>query len=191
MFANDFSNVRDWWRFTPADNFSKGTEPRRCFDGIIRNGWVGLIWESRHIIKTFITCLVFGTSELRNFKLTVKELCNGRCPWDVIIRIPYRLYAVKWPNQCGYWLFYGRIRVCYIHIGVGSALLVLLLMAMRRPRCAGQANDQFPRFFYAVTYSFVLIVLLGERKIYEKHWWWQHWWIYRFYLTLLNMLQVV
>ena len=41
----------------------------------------------------------------------------------------------------------------FIHIGVGSALLVLLLMAMRRPRCAGQANDQFPRFFYAVTYS--------------------------------------
>lgn len=41
----------------------------------------------------------------------------------------------------------------FIHIGVGSALLVLLLMAMRRPRCAGQANDQFPRFFYAVTYG--------------------------------------
>lgn len=68
----------------------------------------------------------------------------------------WAIYAVKWPNQCGYWLFYGRIRVCYIHIGVGSALLVLLLMAMRRPRCAGQANDQFPRFFYAVTWSFVL-----------------------------------
>ena len=68
----------------------------------------------------------------------------------------WAIYAVKWPNQCGWWLFYGRIRVCYIHIGVGSALLVLLLVAMRRPRCAGQANDQFPRFFYAVTWSFVL-----------------------------------
>ncbi len=67
-------------------------------------------------------------------------------------------------------MFYGRIRVCYIHIGVGSALLVLLLMAMRRPRCAGQANDQFPRFFYAVTCGFVLSILSGERKIHEKHW---------------------
>ena len=64
------------------------------------------------------------------------------------------------------WSYKGML----YHIGVGSALLVLLLVAMRRPRCAGQANDQFPRFFYAVTYSFVLIVLLGERKIYEKHW---------------------
>ena len=42
-------------------------------------------------------------------------------------------------------------------------------MAMRRPRCAGQANDQFPRFFYAVTCGFVLSVLFGERKILEKH----------------------
>lgn len=57
----------------------------------------------------------------------------------------------------------------FIHIGVGSALLVLLLVAMRRPRCAGQANDQFPRFFYAVTCSIVLSVLSGEPKIHEKH----------------------
>lgn len=52
----------------------------------------------------------------------------------------------------------------FIHIGVGSALLVLLLMAMRRPRCAGQANDQFPRFFYAVTCSIVLSVLFGNTR---------------------------
>lgn len=50
------------------------------------------------------------------------------------------------------------------HIGVGSALLVLLLVAMRRPRCAGQANDQFPRFFYAVTCSFVLFILSGNAE---------------------------
>lgn len=24
----------------------------------------------------------------------------------------WAIYAVKWPNQCGRWLFYGRIRVC-------------------------------------------------------------------------------
>ena len=35
---------------------------------------------------------------------------------------------------------------------------------MRRPRCAGQANDQFPRFFYAVTCSFVLSVLFGNTR---------------------------
>ena len=52
----------------------------------------------------------------------------------------------------------------FIHIGVGSALLVLLLEAMRRPRCAGQANGQFPRFFYAVTCSIVLSVLFGNTR---------------------------
>ena len=52
----------------------------------------------------------------------------------------------------------------FIHIGVGSALLVLLLEAMRRPRCAGQANGQLPRFFYAVTCSIVLSVLFGNTR---------------------------
>jgi len=53
----------------------------------------------------------------------------------------------------------------FIHIGVGSALLVLLLVAMRRPRCAGQANDQFPRFFYAVTCSFVYLNSVREHRM--------------------------
>lgn len=38
-----------------------------------------------------------------------------------------------------------------------------------KAKMCGTATDQFPRFFYAVTFRLVLFVLSGERKIHEKH----------------------
>ena len=55
------------------------------------------------------------------------------------------------------------------HIGVGSALLVLLLVAMRRPRCAGQANDQFPRFFLCRYMKFCFVSVLSGNARYMKN----------------------
>ena len=78
------------------------------------------IWK-----KAFTWRFGFDSLKLRKLQIVRQKQSNGRCPWDMNCT---RLlcYAVTTVYA---WQF-----LVYIHIGVGSALLVSTNRAMRRPQ---------------------------------------------------------
>lgn len=68
----------------------------------------------------------------------------------------WAIYAVKWPNQCGRWLFYGRIRVCLFISAWALHCLFYCLWQCEGQDVRDRQMISSRAFFYAVTWSFVL-----------------------------------
>ena len=68
----------------------------------------------------------------------------------------WAIYAVKWPNQCGRWLFYGRIRVCLFISAWALHCLFYCLWQCEGQDVRDRQMISSRAFFYVVTWSFVL-----------------------------------
>ena len=115
--------------------------------------------KHRHVKRRLSTLCSwrFRTSQLLN---QVNEHCNGRCPWVCNMPLLYPYMNIVW--------------VLWLHIYIsawGSALLVQLDWAMRRPWNAGRVMIRLPRFFlYVCVIKLKRLNSFGESSMYENIW---------------------